>query len=405
MRAWRFPGARQIALLLALMPGFAFAACGASSPAAQRQDTVYVIGASARGLSLVALGADDGALLWQTPIPQDSESGVVSVTVTPSQVYVLSGGKPSSADWSVMAVRASDGKVAWTFAAGSAVTSIQALGDTVFLASLYGDGVRALRVSDGHLRWQHTGSAAALTLAGNTLYAAFTGVDAGSSQVIALQASDGAERWQQQVSASPWHVLVNQAMLYVLTASEVVALQASDGAQRWRNALAQGSAGVSIGAAASNVYLSQIMPGSMLTALRARDGMPLWQRAWQGALGNAPTITDTTVYATLPPGNICALRPGNGSLAWCSSSSQAMVQAANDQIAYISAANGMLCALQAVDGARRWCQHQQVSSLRWRADRIVLTTPAGAVCTLLASNGKQVWCQHVAPSVFDLSLN
>ena len=111
-------GAAFARLLLALLLSGAFAACGGSS-SPQVVGAAYVIGVAAnREESLIALRGSDGALLWQTPIPRDSESGVASVTVTPSQVYVVSGGKPSSGDRLLIAVNAESGKVAWSFAPG-----------------------------------------------------------------------------------------------------------------------------------------------------------------------------------------------------------------------------------------------------------------------------------------------
>jgi outer membrane protein assembly factor BamB len=394
--------ARPVLILLALVLSSAFAACGASPPAAQRQAAIYVIGGSASGLSLVALGASDGALLWQTIIPQDAEFAVSSVTVTPLRVYVVSGGKPSSAGWSVMALRASDGKVAWSFAAGSLIEGLQVLGDTVYLGSLYSGGVQALRASDGHLRWQHAGNVEALTLAGDTLYTAFKGIAAGSDAVVALQASDGAVRWQDQISGGPWQVLVDQATLYVTTSSDVVALQTSDGVQRWRSPTARGSFRSLVGVAAGNVYLSQLNQNAgILTALRASDGAVLWQHA----IDSTPIMTEAAVYVSLAADSLCALLPSDGGTIWCDQAKRAAALAATDRAAYVSDAAGTLCALQAGDGSRRWCQlHLAASSLIVAADRLVLTTSAGAVCTLQTANGKPVWCHRVAASVFDLTL-
>jgi outer membrane protein assembly factor BamB len=395
---------RLASFLLALLLSGAFAACGSSPPAPQARGAVYGIGVAGDGKeTLFALRASDGALLWQTLIPLDSESAVASVTVTPSLVYVVSGGKPSSADWSVMAIRASDGKLAWTFAADSLITSIHVAGDSVYLGTLYAGGVRALRVSDGRVRWQHEGDVAALLLAGDTLYAAFTGGAAGDEAVVALQASAGTERWHDQLEpdAAPSQMLVDQSTLYVALESETMALQISDGAQLWRS---QDASGVLNGAVAGNVYLSQIdSQTARLVALRASDGLSLWQHAVLRGWFPFPLITAGAVYLTVTTDRLCALHPGDGSTAWCYQAHQVEPLAADDQAAYVSDETGAVCALRAGDGSRRWCQQAlSAESLVVAADRLFLAT-TGAVCALQTASGKQVWCHHVAQTVFDLT--
>src|SRR5215813_2718990 len=127
MRSWRERATHHLSViasfLLALLVSGAFAACGGSSPEGVVTGTAYVAGVSSNGeTSLVALRANDGGLLWKTPIPQDSESAVASITVTRSQIYVVSGSKPSSSDWLLMAVNPDTGKVDWSFSSRHMIT-------------------------------------------------------------------------------------------------------------------------------------------------------------------------------------------------------------------------------------------------------------------------------------------
>lgn len=392
-----------VGLLLALLLSGAFAACGAPPPVAPTHGAVYGIADSPQGgASLVALRGSDGAVLWRTPIPLDSESAIASVTATPSLVYVVSGGEPSSGDWSLKAIHADTGKVAWSFATGSLISGFQVLGDTVYLGSLYGGGVRALRASDGHLLWQRNRGVAALALAGDTLYAALTSVDASADMVVALQASDGTERWHAQVGETPGQMVIDQANLYVTTTSEVIALQVSNGAQLWRSPAVDSV----LNGAAGNVYLSQVDPQTArLVALGASDGRLLWQHAILRNWFPFPLITASAVYVTASTDSLCALRPGDGSTAWCYQAHQVAPLAANDQTVYISDTSGALCALRAGDGSHQWCQHQAASSLVTGADWLALATPDGSICAVKAASGAQAWCQHVAQSVFDLTVD
>ena len=231
-----------VRLLLALLLSGAFAACGAPHSTCLRQlARSMCIGVAANGdESLVALRGSDGALLWRTPIPLDSESAIASVTATPSLVYIVSGGKPSSGDWSLMAVNAESGKVVWSFAAGSLITGIQTLGNMVYLGSLYGGGVRALRASDGHLLWQHPGNVPAFSLAVDTLYAAMTGAGAGDNSVVALRASNGAQQWQTPLSEAGDYVIVESNERVYRHRKRGRALRTSDGSALWHSQVAGG---------------------------------------------------------------------------------------------------------------------------------------------------------------------
>ncbi len=395
-------GATLARVLLALLLGGAFAACGAPPLVAPTQGAVYVIGVSATGEeSLVALRGSDGAVLWRTPIPRDSESGIASVTVTPSQVYVVAGGKPSSGDWSLMAVNADTGKVVWSFAPGPLIRSIQVRSAAIYVATQ--SGLYALRASDGRVFWQHDGDAVSLAFGQRGLFAAFSGITASANTVLALASDDGKLLWQQQLDASPEQLLYQQGGVYVTTATEMVALAERDGSALWKSQIAGASL---VGVVDLNIYLTELQPPAVtLTNLQATTGQALWLQPLLGNWYGAPTITRTAVYAKFALNALCALHPSDGGTAWCYQGKQPVALVANDQVSYVSDTTGALCALRAGDGSHQWCQHQQASSAALAAARMFLTTPDGAVCALQAASGAQVWCQHVAQSVFDLSVN
>ena len=300
-----------------------------------------------------------------------------------------------------MAVHADTGKVAWSFAAGSLIVGIQTLGDIVYLGSLYGAGVRALRASDGHLLWQHPGNVPAFSLAVDTLYAAMTGAGAGDNSVVALRASNGAQQWQTPLSEAGDYVIVNQTSVYIGTENEVRALRTSDGSALWHSQVA---GGVLNGAAGGNVYASQIDPQTArLVALRGSDGVVLWQHAEQRHSFPFLFITASAVYLTSTE-SFCALRPADGSAAWCYQALDVEPLAVSDQTAYVNNAAGLTCALRAVDGSRLWCEYLGASSLVIGADRLALVASDNTVCLVQAASGKRDWCQQMARPVFDLTL-
>ena len=390
-------------LLILLVSGVG-AGCGGLSADGGVVGAAYVIGVSANGdTSLVALSAKDGRVRWQTPIPLDSESAVASVTATPAQVYVVSGGKPSSGDWSLLSVNADTGKLAWHFPAPRMITSIQAEpGGGVFVGTE--GGVYLLRASDGVVVWRHDGTVAALVLGDSVLYVAFRGDAASANAVLALARDDGPQSWQHPLDEPPVQLSYQPSGVYVTTATKMVRLAAKSGTELWSS---QTTGGSLVGVVGSNLYLTQKDAQTIqLAQLDVVQGYVRWRQALLSNWYGVPLLTKTAVYAKLALNTVCAMRPSDGGTAWCYQGSQPVVLAANDGTAYTSDVTGELCALQADGGSHRWCQRElEASSMVLAAARLFLTTPGGAVCALQADGGEQIWCHHAAQTVLDLTVD
>src|SRR5262249_45065432 len=151
--------------------------------------------------TLVCLKADDGSVLWKTPLRLNSWGGP---TLGPYVLVGCSSGRPDSkaltgARGEVVAVELDGGAVKWRKEVPGAVLSSVAIkeGLAVFTAT---DGkVRACDVFTGQERWSYDAKAplfAGPAVTGESVYA----VDA-KGIVHAIQFADGKPQWSLDVSA------------------------------------------------------------------------------------------------------------------------------------------------------------------------------------------------------------
>jgi outer membrane protein assembly factor BamB len=241
------------------------------------------------GTTLLALRASDGTLLWNVPLVANGNPAIGQWLASANgTLYVIAGEKlqdfplsPTGENAFLYALRASDGGVLWRADLG---------GDyyTQPSAPVIANGVVYVRA----------GASRAERAQGN----------ASSAHLYALNSSDGTLLWQYRedrasVTSSSGQSLKLDAVIYepivadgVVYTSDlfgnIVALQASDGAQLWKKQICKPDelAGLAIGGgalfASVNGELKQGVNGgpatigapNLLIAMRAGDGMALWQQ-------------------------------------------------------------------------------------------------------------------------------
>ncbi|MGZ3583553.1 MAG: outer membrane protein assembly factor BamB family protein [Ktedonobacterales bacterium] len=213
--------------------------------------------------------------------------------------------------------------------------------------------VRATKVSDGTLLWQHSVpqmDSPHLVVNGDSIYLVTDSVGAASTSnnhgIYALRISDGKLRWHyptvDPVVAAP---LVADGVVYASAGTSLLALNASDGTLLWRLPLAANGRpdiGLWLSGANGIVYViagekSQDLPLSIsgdnasLFALRGSDGRQLW-RVDLGSdyytQPSAPVIVDGVIYVRAgasradrargdtTSAHLYALRASDGMLLW-----------------------------------------------------------------------------------------
>ncbi len=384
-----------------------------------------VIYASAYGGAVSALRENNGGLLWQyrtdgavytAPLVVD---GVVYVTA-----YVDNG--PSF----VYALRASDGKLLWSYTRNSYVPSPLVVDGVAYLASA--DGLlAALRASDGSVLWHREiqqGQGVSLAEVANGVLYGATYESQGPGHVEAWRASDGSLLWQSR--ASLYLLDVIDGVVYASLGNDVEALQANTGAVFWHTML-DGSPSqtplilsngvVYVTATVNNLSGTAAVPAhgggydletipladarkmvpekqftSSAYALRATDGAVLWHYKGQetNGLPSGFIVSNGTVFGCtqvvtgvsttggyITAGYVYALQASTGALLWS-------YAVPNNQSVVITMAHGVI--FVGSDNAF-YALQASTGSLLWRSplDAAVDTAPVvdGGVVYVGANNG------------------
>src|SRR5579859_2849172 len=223
--AWRLP--------IAASDGFA-----RGTPAVSN-GVIYI---STNSGSVYAVRVSDGSVLWHVgrsggfkAIPVD-----MSPLVDNGMVFVEGKQGPIGENLSLFAMRASDGTVLWSKSLGSSpgpmVDQPQIVNGVMYVVNGI-NGLVALRETDGSLLWQHTA---------DQVYGSFAVADGllqinSGDTVLAVRASDGTVVWRRSISfhdtlsSNDTPEVVNNNTVYIaMTKGAVQALDASNGATLWR---------------------------------------------------------------------------------------------------------------------------------------------------------------------------
>lgn len=150
-------------------------------------------------LSLYALRASNGTVLWHYETPGNENNGMGVLAVAGGLVYIDT--TVSQDKTSISALRASDGSLLWTHAGIAPWEGGVVVGQGVAYITSISGVVYALQVRDGKELWRYTIDEmvdSSPVLAGSTL---FIGTDYGV--IYALDASDGSLLWHYIAPTSP----------------------------------------------------------------------------------------------------------------------------------------------------------------------------------------------------------
>ncbi len=285
----------------------------------------YVTTQAAQGITVGAYRAADGALLWQTTVPEGIASAPFAATS--NAVYLPIGVLQQYLTQGIVALRASDGAQLWRIEIGTSDDSggtLIATPDVVYLSKV--SSMQAYRASDGKPLWrqaQQMWRSSLLPVAGESVaYLLGTG-----GTFSAVRASDGTVICSGAGGNSEVHLLaLGGGMLYLtaqglgnigdaqgrlINPETVYAYDATTCALRWTYATASGNEARGLIAEDGAVY---VFADDGIHALRAADGTVLWHRAavnvyspgagW--GLAARPAMLGNTLYVTsvVPLGGI-----------------------------------------------------------------------------------------------------
>jgi outer membrane protein assembly factor BamB len=197
--------------------------------------------------------------------------------------------------------------------------------------------------------------------------------------VAALNATTGKLDWQYTIGSGDWMnkpyligsmvIAVAQQVPGGLTDSSViVALDAGSGAPLWRVSLPGAITGdlnihndriyASVDKASAHDEVGPTGPGAIY-ALRTTDGTQVWRATAPAALVAGPASDQTQVYASTSVGTALALRASDGALQWnqnIGASGYLSAILAYSTAVYVGDGDGIVRALNKSDGAVLWTQ-------------------------------------------------
>lgn len=363
MRARRSPGI-LVAILLAIL-ALTLTGCSAPTltPPSLSSDTpvVFTFYGDGGDGGLEALNASNGQPMWKTHVGNmytfPSLANGVVYGVADHNSYTANGiADPHSfTPRSVIAVRASDGKILWQVSEPQIDQSewnAYVVADLSIVALFAHGGIYGLDPSTGKQRWHIAGAGYAHLMRHGIIYAtmsttrspgappdatAYPGLSPtptpqpGCFCLVAVRASDGARLWETPFDSNfmPLVVVGNDHALYAGTGSGTVLgwdthtgqRLASDSPYAIGDHQVAGTVdGSPVAASDKVVLLATFKSGTRyMQAFSAMDGHMLWEVPNPGfstsIIGNVRFVGDF-IYIMDPEGAITALRVRDGSLAW-----------------------------------------------------------------------------------------
>ncbi len=228
-----------------------------SYPPAYGPDAAYVV---LRDGTVASVALDDGRILWCVGQPADwapaAADGLVVVAY----------------DRRLFALAASDGAIAWTFAADAPVSAPPVWRSGWLVAGLESGDVVALRAADGLELWRRRFGAVLRTrpsIAGQRLYLPLE-----DGRITVLQLASGDPVWTRSIGGRPREVLALDALFVGSTDNFFYRLALDDGAVEWR----WRTGGDIVGAPridAERVFF--VAADNVVRALDRRSGVQRWR--------------------------------------------------------------------------------------------------------------------------------
>jgi len=304
---------------------------------------------------------------WSVDARGDTGTSVAtSPAVVDGTVYV------GAEDGRLRAISATDGSTEWTVDTGPNVANSPAVVDgTVYVGSNAGT-LFALDVADGSERWTfdyHESPTVptmfSVAVVDDVVY--FSHRASGNSGVVALDATDGTEMWGNglgtDVSSAP--AVANGTVYVGGNDYRLHALNASDGEEVWTF---ETTARVATPAVRGNtVYVPEDTTRAgedgeymaneygRLYAVGTEDGEERWRFEADGAIRNAPAVTDDRVYVAGVDRNVYQLARTDGSEEWAFETGDQILSSpiVTGDTVYVGSDDGNLYALT-TEGSERW---------------------------------------------------
>jgi outer membrane protein assembly factor BamB len=320
--------------------------------------------------------------------------GVIALRATQRRKRVMMGGL------TLLLLLAAVGAIWWPFAGAPAPLPGSA---RLYVGTQ--DALVALRASDGAVVWSFTakGNKQSPAVAHGVAYYATPDATYKSGVVYAVNAASGALLWQRKLDGRMVHSTpaIGDGAIYVTNERGVYALNASDGAQLWHAALDSSTNPSSPTLAGGMLYFgagwddragATSTPACLCVyALRVSDGTVAWT-APTGRIFDAPAVVDGVVYDGDFEDGMFALRASDGKRLWSKkgmngSGSPVVV----DGVIYVSGFDNLIHALSARDGSPIWQTPGLTPGPPFVSDGVVYVGVTGQVLALRASDGKPLW--------------
>lgn len=295
---------------------------------------------------------------------------------------------------------------------------------TIYAAEKAG-AVSALDAANAKVLWRHHGGDVMGMAVDPNHHMLFLTSPEGT--VAALDATTGKLDWQYAIGDAG---LLNKPYLVesmVITAAQqvpgrpagssmIVALDARSGTPLWRVSLPGAVTGdLDIHTdwlyASVNTATSGTDGGGAIYALRTTDGTQVWRAASPATLVAGPVSDQTQVYAPTNVGSVVALRASDGALQWTqniSASGPLSALFADSTAVYVGDSGATMRALRKADGSVLWTRTIPNTTtapqpLYTPSDggSLVLLTSANTpiVDALSPSDGSVVWSQETLPEM------
>ena len=247
----------------------------------------------------------------------------------------------------------------WVYSASAAIKSSPAVADGLAFAGDQSGTISAVRIATGGLAWSAAAGGAVTSS---------PAVDRGSGLVVAGSSNGTVSAYKEQTGKLAWRVtiggavtsspLVYRGAVYVgAQNSRLYAITAKTGKVRWSAALA----GRADGSPALDPKSSTVVIGDASGAVTAfHAGATSPSRRWRahvgGAVDNSPVIAQGRIFVGAANGTVYSLAESSGKIQWSkhvgpSVTGQMAYQAKH---LYVGASDGSLAALNSGNGSTQW---------------------------------------------------